>query len=88
MPALKVRGRPRSEDVDLMILESVLDTIAEGGINQVTMEGIAQRAGVSKASLYRRFPTKSDMAIAAVERMRTEIPVIPSRGAHMSACYF
>jgi len=81
MPALKVRGRPRSEDVDLMILESVLDTIAEGGINQVTMEGIAQRAGVSKASLYRRFPTKSDMAIAAVERMRTEIPVIPSQGS-------
>jgi AcrR family transcriptional regulator len=81
MTALKVRGRPRSEDVDLVILESVLDTIAEGGIYQVTMEGIAQRAGVSKASLYRRFPTKSDMAIAAVERMRAESPVIPSQGS-------
>ena len=81
MNALKVRGRPRSEDVDLVILESVLDTIAEGGITKVTMEGIAQRAGVSKASLYRRFPTKTDMAIAAVERMRQEIPVIPSQGS-------
>jgi len=79
--ALKVRGRPRSEDVDLVILESVLDTIAEGGITKVTMEGIAQRAGVSKASLYRRFPTKTDMAIAAVERMRQEIPIIPSKGS-------
>jgi AcrR family transcriptional regulator len=81
MDALKVRGRPRSEDVDLVILESVLDTIAEGGITKVTMEGIAQRAGVSKASLYRRFPTKNDMAIAAVERMRQEIPIIPSQGS-------
>jgi AcrR family transcriptional regulator len=81
MSVLKVRGRPRSEDVDLLILESVLDTIAEGGITKVTMEGIAQRAGVSKASLYRRFPTKADMAVAAVERMRQEIPIIPSRGS-------
>lgn len=81
MNALKVRGRPRSEDVDLVILESVLDTIAEGGITKVTMEGIAQRAGVSKASLYRRFPTKADMAIAAVERIRQESPVIPSQGS-------
>jgi len=81
MDALKVRGRPRSEDVDLVILESVLDTIAEGGVTKVTMEGIAQRSGVSKASLYRRFPTKTDMAIAAVERMRQEIPIIPSQGS-------
>ena len=81
MPTLKVRGRPRSEDVDLVILESVLDTIAEGGIAQVTMEGIAQRAGVSKASLYRRFPTKTHMAIAAVERMRAESPEIPAQGS-------
>lgn len=81
MSVVKVRGRPRSEDVDLVILESVLDTIAESGITKVTMEGIAQRAGVSKASLYRRFPTKTDMAIAAVERMRQEIPIIPSQGS-------
>ncbi len=76
-----MRGRPRSEDVDLVILESVLDTIAEDGINKVTMEGIAQRAGVSKASLYRRFPTKSDMAKAAVEHIRSESPTIPERGS-------
>lgn len=81
MSESKVRGRPRSEDVDLLILESVLDTIAEDGIYKVTMEGIAQRAGVSKASLYRRFPTKADMAKAAVERMRQESPTIPTQGS-------
>ena len=81
MAELKMRGRPRSEDVDLLILESVLDTIAKDGISKVTMEGVAQRAGVSKASLYRRFPTKWDMAKAAVERMRQESPVIPLEGS-------
>ena len=81
MSIVKSRGRPRSEDVDLVIVEAVLDTIAEEGITKVTMEGIAQRAGVSKASLYRRFPTKDDMAIAAVERMRQESPMIPSEGS-------
>jgi AcrR family transcriptional regulator len=81
MSVLKVRGRPRSEDMDLVILESVLDTIAKDGITKVTMEGIAQRAGVSKASLYRRFPTKADMANAAIERMRQESPIIPSQGS-------
>ena len=88
MSALKVRGRPRSADVDLVILEAVLDTIAEGGITTVTMEGIAQRAGVSKASLYRRFPTKADMAMAAVERMRLEIPTIPSHGTSYDRLLF
>lgn len=88
MSALKSRGRPRSEDVDLVILESVLDAIAEGGINTVTMEGVAQRAGVSKASLYRRFPTKAAMAIAAVERMRQEIPTIPSQGSSYERLLF
>ena len=81
MPELKVRGRPRSEDIDLVIVESVLDIIAEDGIFKVTMEGVARRAGVSKASLYRRFPTKSDMAQAAVEHMRQESPAIPSQGS-------
>jgi len=81
MSVLKSRGRPRSEDVDLVILESVLDTIAENGMSRVTMEGIAQRAGVSKASLYRRFPTKADMTRAAVEQMRQESPVIPDQGS-------
>ena len=81
MSECKVRGRPRSKDVDLVIVESVLDIIAEDGISKVTMEGVAQRAGVSKASLYRRFPTKSDMAQAAVERMRQESPIIPTEGS-------
>ncbi|MCH9831383.1 MAG: TetR/AcrR family transcriptional regulator [Actinomycetia bacterium] len=77
----KARGRPRSENINLVILEAVLDTIAEEGITKVTMEGVAQRAGVSKASLYRRFPTKWDMAQAAVEHMRAESPNIPESGS-------
>ena len=78
--ACKNRGRPRSEDVDLQILEAVLDVVAEGGINSVSMEGIATKAGVSKASIYRRFDSKDKLTIAAVEHMREQSPEIPTEG--------
>ena len=76
----KGRGRPRSEDVDHLILEAVLDVVAEVGITSVSMEGIAARAGVSKASIYRRFDSKDKLTVAAVEYMREQSPEIPTSG--------
>lgn len=79
-PATKTRGRPRSEEVDGVILEAVLDALAHGGVAGVRIERIAAVAGVSKASIYRRFESKEELIIAAVQYMRRQVPLVPATG--------
>ncbi len=60
------RGRPRSEEADAAILDAALELLVAGGYQGMTMEGIAQRAGVGKATLYRRFTDKAEVLVEAV----------------------
>jgi AcrR family transcriptional regulator len=59
------RGRPRSVEADEAILEAAVDLFAAGGLDGLTVEGVAARAGVGKATIYRRYPCKVDLVIAA-----------------------
>lgn len=77
----KSRGRPRSEEVDHAIVEAVLDTLASSGVSSLTMAGVAERAGVGKATLYRRFPDKDVMLAAAIERMREQVVNVADKGS-------
>ncbi len=60
------RGRPRSEEADQAILDAALDLLVSEGYQGMSMEGIAQRAGVGKATLYRRFSDKAQVVVEAV----------------------
>jgi AcrR family transcriptional regulator len=60
------RGRPRSEAADQAILGATLRSLAADGIGGLTIEGVAAEAGVGKTTVYRRWPTKTDLIIAAV----------------------
>ncbi|WP_318209640.1 MULTISPECIES: TetR/AcrR family transcriptional regulator [unclassified Streptomyces] len=60
-------GRPREERVTGAVLNAVVDMVHEQGIGAVTMDAVAARAGVSKPAIYRRWPTKQDLIIAAAE---------------------
>lgn len=60
-------GRPRDDERESEILDVVNAQLGEGGYDSVTFEGVARRAGASKATLYRRWKTKRDMVIAAVK---------------------
>jgi AcrR family transcriptional regulator len=53
---IKQRGRPRNEEATAAILSAALDLMEEVGFPAVTMEGIAQRSGLSKTTIYRRWP--------------------------------
>jgi len=44
----------------------VVDLLVEGGYESVTMEGVAARAGVGKATVYRRWPSKSTLVVDAI----------------------
>ncbi|MFD5517667.1 TetR/AcrR family transcriptional regulator [Streptomyces sp. NPDC127066] len=60
-------GRPRQEHVTAAVLDAVVALVAESGMGALTMDAVAARAGVSKPAMYRRWPTKQDLVIAAVE---------------------
>ena len=74
-------GRPRSEAADAAIEAAVLSLLVDEGYAGVTMEGVAARAGVGKATLYRRWPTKEQLVIAAVVQACGEQVVVPDTGS-------
>lgn len=49
------------------MLAAVLALVTEQGMDAVTMDAVAARAGVSKPTIYRRWPTKQDLVVAAAE---------------------
>lgn len=61
------RGRPRSQDSENAILEATLSLLADGGYSAVTVDKVAAIANASKATIYRRWPTKENLVIAAFE---------------------
>jgi AcrR family transcriptional regulator len=62
------RGQPRrrGEELHAAIFEATLAELAEVGYSRLAMERIAARAGASKASLYRRWPSRAELVIAAL----------------------
>ena len=68
-------GRPRNEEVRTKIIEAALELLEEGGYGKVTCDGIAQRAGCGKATIYRWWPNKAAVVINAfVETVSPELP--------------
>ncbi len=59
------RGRPRSERCRAAVLEAAAGLLADGGMDAVTMEAIAARAGVSKATVYRWWPSRAHVLLEA-----------------------
>ena len=58
-------GRPRSEEAHKAILDATLDLLVEVGFSAMTVEGVANRAGVGKATIYRRWPSKLPLVVEA-----------------------
>lgn len=58
-------GRPRSGEAHKAILEATLELLAEVGYSALTVEGVAGRAGVGKATIYRRWPSKGPLVVEA-----------------------
>src|SRR3954467_14675248 len=75
------RGRPRRAGVEEAALRAAVELIAERGYAGTTIDGIAQRAGLAKTTLYRRWDTKGELAVAAVGARLGEPPVaeVPGR---------
>ena len=76
------RGQPRrrGEELYAAIFEATLAELAEVGYSRLAMERIAARAGASKASLYRRWPSRAELVIAALGHHYGESEPAPDTG--------
>lgn len=65
-------GRKRSGAIDTAILDAVLEVLAEVGYDRFTVSEVITRAGVSSATLYRRWPTLDELVVAALRSITPE----------------
>ncbi len=67
-------GRPRSEQADHAIMAAALDLFAESGPAGLCIEQVAAKAGVGKATIYRRWPGKEDMLLDGLPLLTAPLP--------------
>jgi len=70
------RGRPRDAAVDDRILNAAFRQVVDVGLGGLSIEAVAAEAGVAKTTIYRRYPTRRDLVIAALGR-QAPVPVPP-----------
>src|ERR1700689_1103281 len=73
-PAARRPGGPRSEHAEQAPPDATIEAIGECGIDGGRCEDVAARSGVGKATLYRRWPGKEDLLIAAFAAMKRPLP--------------
>lgn len=69
-------GRPRDVEAEARILQAALRLLAEQGYTRMSLDGVAEEAGVSKPTIYRRWSSKADLATAALRTIQTGEPVV------------
>ena len=74
-------GRPRDPQVDRAITQATLKLLSEQGYLGMSVEGVAAEAGVGKTTIYRRFPSKADLVVAAVSTIRDQASPLPDTGS-------
>src|SRR4051794_35435011 len=66
-------GRPRSQSARAAVLAATADLIDEHGYGKLTMEAIAKRAGVSKQTVYRWWPSKAAVVLETLNEVAAAI---------------
>ena len=66
-------GRSRDASRDAAILDAAIAILAETGYERMTMDMVAVRAKAGKATVYRRWPSKGEMVVEAVARMKRSL---------------
>jgi AcrR family transcriptional regulator len=75
-------GRPRSTKADAAILDAARALISRLGTANLSMDAVAEEAGVSKATIYRRWPSKTALVLAALESATDPIPAVDTGSVH------
>jgi AcrR family transcriptional regulator len=70
----------RRSQTKRLILAATRELLAERGVHQLTVEGVAARAGVAKTTIYRRWRSKDELALAVLLDMVEQIVEVPDLG--------
>ena len=71
-------GRPRDERVDRAIIDATLELFAAEGYSALSVEAVAVKAEVSKATIYRRWPGKRELILDALATLNDDFPSLTS----------
>jgi AcrR family transcriptional regulator len=71
-------GKPKSR-TETAILDATRELLAEGGVHRLTMEGVAARAGVAKTTVYRRWRSRDELALAVLIDMVEQVAAAPEQ---------
>jgi AcrR family transcriptional regulator len=80
LAVLAPRGRPRSESAHRAILEAFREMLITDGFARLRLEHVAARAGVSKATIYRRWRSKEELAIELLNVLAAPFLAVPDSG--------
>lgn len=78
-PSMRSPGRPINPAIDQELLQVTQDLLIEMGAERLTMDAVARRSGASKATIYRRWPGKTALIVAAAADLFTP-PEPPDTG--------
>ncbi len=73
-PEQRRPGRPRDPEVEEAIIRATQRALASDGYARMSVDAIAAAAKVTKPTIYRRWPTKADLATAAIAALQTRNP--------------
>jgi AcrR family transcriptional regulator len=77
----RISGRPRSTEADRAILRAAVELCAEEGFDGMTVEAVAVRAGVGKATVYRRYPNRVALIVASAHEVCSDLAPEPDTGS-------
>jgi len=80
-PTRRRRGRPRDPDADVRILDAAAALILARGYDAMTVDEVAAKARVGKATVYRRWARKEDLAVAAMSQLYDAEMSMPDTGS-------
>jgi AcrR family transcriptional regulator len=73
-----IAGRPRSHEVDAAITRAAVELLATRGPDGLTINAVARRSGVARASIYLRYPGREALLAAALRAAIGREPIAPS----------
>jgi AcrR family transcriptional regulator len=72
-------GRPRNARFEVAIMDAAIELLSEHGYNGLTVEAVASRAGVAKTTVYRRWPSKDELLVDALNAVKGPVSEPPGQ---------